>query len=216
MFDALIADAQTFLRALARDNSRDWFLDHKADYDSKLRNPANALLAEITPRLAALSDTPATSKLFRPHRDVRFSKDKTPYKTHLHMMWTIETEARQNPAFFFGIDGDSVTVAAGMMEFTKEVLMDWRKMADLDGAYLQDKIDTAQASGFTPWEPKLKRVPPPYDKDHPHGALLRQKGLVMAGHPEFAGDLAHGLEQSFAALWPICDMLIGVAETPRL
>jgi len=55
MFDTLIQDAQKFLRALARDNTRDWFQSHKSDYDTKLRDPAKALLEDMAPRLSTLS-----------------------------------------------------------------------------------------------------------------------------------------------------------------
>ncbi|MCF2870085.1 TIGR02453 family protein [Octadecabacter sp. G9-8] len=167
MFDTLIKDAQTFLRALAQDNTRDWFLDHKSEYDAKLRDPAKALLDELAPHLSRVTGYPVTTKLFRAHRDVRFSKDKTPYNTHLHMMWGVQTGTRQDPALFFGINPSQVTVATGMMEFSKDVLGDWRKVVDLDGAYVSDKIETAAQHGYAPWEPKLKRVPPPFGKDHP-------------------------------------------------
>ena len=216
MFDTLIPDAQTFVRALARDNTRDWFLAHKTDYDTKLRAPALALLDELTPKLAKLSGCSVTPKLFRANRDVRFSRDKTPYHTHLHMMWTFETGTRQDPAMFFGVDQDNVTVGTGMMEFSKPVLADWRKMVDLDGAYIAGKLKQLTDKGYAPWDPKLKRVPPPFDKDHPHGALLRQKGLVVTGSPALSGDLMADLDMAFTDLWPLSDMLIGVAETPTL
>lgn len=216
MFDTLIKDAQTFLRALAGDNTRDWFHANKADYDAKLRDPANALLDELAPRLSTLTGYRVTTKLFRAHRDVRFSKDKTPYNTHLNMMWGVDTGTRQDPAFFFGINPDQITVASGIMDFSKDVLGDWRKMVDLDGDYVAGKIKAAQTHGFTAWEPKLKRVPAPFSKDHPHGDLLRHKGLVMAAHPDISGDLPSALENAFGQVWPVSDMLIGVAETPTL
>jgi uncharacterized protein (TIGR02453 family) len=216
MFEHLIKDTQTFVRALARDNTRDWFQAHKAEYDTKLRDPAKTLLADMAPRLSQLTGYAVTTKLFRAHRDVRFSKDKTPYNTHLHMMWRIETGTRQDPAFFFGINEYEITVATGMMEFGKDVLGEWRKMAEMDGAYLAGRIEAAQKHGFTPWEPKLKRVPPPFDKDHPYGNLLRHKGLIVAGHPELTGDLLSELDSAFAKIWPVSDMLIGVAETPTI
>lgn len=216
MFDTLIADALKFLRALSRDNSRDWFHAHKADYDVKLRDPAKALLDHMAPKLATLTGYPVTTKLFRANRDVRFSKNKTPYNTHLHMMWGVQTGTRQDPALFFGINTQEVTVATGMMAFSKDVLMDWRKMVDLDGAYIADKILIARAAGFSTWEPELKRVPPPFDKDHTHGELLRHKGLVVAAHPDLSHDLPAKLEAAFEAAWPVSDMLIGIAETPTL
>ena len=216
MFDTLITDAQTFLHALAKDNTRDWFQAHKTDYDTKLRDPAKALLEEISPKLQTLTGCTVTSKLFRANRDVRFSKDKTPYTTHLHMMWSVEAGARQNPVFFFGVNQTEVTVGTGMMEFTKDVLIDWRKMVDLDGDHMATKISSVTDQGYALWDPKLKRVPPPFDKDHPHGTLLRQKGLVATGQLLAQGDLVTPLDAAFKTLWPLSDMLIGVAETPTL
>lgn len=215
-FDTLITDAQKFLAALAVNNTRDWFHANKTIYDSRLRDPAKALLEDMTPRLTKLTGFPVTTKLFRANRDVRFSKDKTPYTTHLHMMWTVQSGARQDPALFFGINTTDVTVATGLFEFNKDVLADWRKMVDLDGDYIAGRIAAAQAQGFDPWPPKLKRVPPPFDKNHPHGTLLRHKGLVMAGQPKLSGSLPDALGAAYSAVWPVSDMLIGVAETPAL
>ncbi len=216
MFDTLIPDAQSFVNELAANNTRDWFLANKARYDSKLKQPALALLDDMSPHLTALSDLPVVSKIFRPQRDVRFSKDKTPYKTHLHMLWRLETGTRQDVVFFFGIDLDKITVGTGMMEFSKDVLTDWRKMADMDGAYLTGKIEAVEAKGYARRAPKLKRVPSEYGKDHPHGDLLRHKGLIVTGNPDPAGDLAAQIKSAFADLWPVADMLIGVAETPTI
>lgn len=216
MFDTLISDAQTFVRALAKDNTRDWFHAHKSDYDTKLRDPAKALLDHMAPRLTTLTSYPITTKLFRIHRDVRFSKDKTPYNTHLHMMWSITSGTRQDPVMFFGINQTDVTVGTGMIEFSKDVLMDWRRMVDLDGGYIAGKINDAAAHGYSTWDPKLKRVPSTFDKDHPYGDLLRHKGLVVTGQLGRTGDLPSQLDAAFTQLWPVADMLIGVAETPAL
>lgn len=216
MFDTFIDDTQAFLKTLALNNKRDWFLEHKAEYDAKLRAPALAILDEMAPRLSTLTGYPVSTKLFRANRDVRFSKDKTPYHTHLYMIWAVETGTRQNPAFYFGTELDTAGVGTGMREFTKEVLMDWRKMADLDGAYLSSKIKMLDDKGYTVRDPILKRVPPPFSKDHPYGDLLRHKGLVAFGNPKFTGDLIAQLEAAFTDLWPLSDMLIGVAETPTL
>lgn len=216
MFETLIDDTKAFVTALAHNNTRDWFQTHKADYDRNLRDPAKTLLDAMVPRLKEMTGCDITTKLFRANRDVRFSKDKTPYNTHLHMMWMVKTETRQDPALFFGINAEKVTVATGMMEFSKDVLMDWRKMVDLDGDYIAGRISDATAKGYSLWEPTLKRVPPPYDKDHTHGTLLRHKGLIIGGAPDLSGDLTTTLGDAFADIWPVSDMLIGVAEPATL
>ena len=216
MYETLIPDAQTFVNELAQNNTRDWFLANKARYDSKLKEPALALLDDIAPHLNALSDLPVVSKIFRPQRDVRFSKDKTPYKTHMHMLWRLETGTRQDVVFFFGINLDTVTVGTGMMEFSKDVLDDWRKMADMDGDYMSGKIKAVEAKGYTKRDPKLKRVPSEYGKDHPHGDLLRHKGLIISGPLDTTGNLPDQINTAFTDLWPVADMLIGVTETPTI
>lgn len=216
MYSTLIRDAQDFVRELAQNNTRDWFHANKARYDARLRDPAKALLSDMVAPLETLTGCRVDPKLFRANRDVRFSKDKAPYNTHLHMMWQVQSGTRQDPAFFFGINATEVTVATGMMAFQKDVLADWRKVVDLDGGYVRGRIDSAAKSGFAPWAPTLKRVPPPFDKEHPHGDLLRHKGLVIAGHPDLSADLTGALGAAFADIWPVSDMLIGVAEAPKL
>ncbi|WP_342078531.1 TIGR02453 family protein [Yoonia sp. SS1-5] len=211
-FASLLPQARAFLTALAANNNRDWWQDNKTDYDTRLKAPALALLEAITPDLRRLTGAPITTKLFRPHRDVRFSKDKTPYNTHLHMMWQVASDAPQNPVFFFGIGLDYVTTGAGMMGFDKPVLTNWRKMVDLDTARIKGTVDALVADGFKFREPALKRVPPPFDKDHPAADLLRMKGCVASRECPGTGELADEIRAAFTALWPLNALLISIAE----
>lgn len=212
MSDTFIQETRGFLAELAQNNNRVWWLAHKAQYDAQLKAPAETLLGQMQPKLADLSDLPVVSKLFRPHRDVRFSKDKTPYKTHLHMMWRVETGARQDCVFFFGIGLDYITAGAGMMGFEKDVLADWRQFLDLDTKRMLGILDGLENAGATFREPALKRVPPPYDKDHPAAKHLRRKGLIAHFELPPDGPLEPQLEKAFHALWPLNALLIQVAE----
>ena len=211
-YDTLIPDARKFLTGLIANNNRDWWLDNKATYDDQLKAPALTLLDDMVEPLAKMTDAQIKPKLFRPHRDVRFSKDKTPYKTHLHMMWRVEADAPQNPVFFFGVGLDYVSAGAGMMGFDKPVLENWRKMLDLDTDRMMGIVDQVETAGFKLREPALKRVPSPYDQDHPAGQLLRMKGCVASGEIGADGDLSDKLTQAFTALWPLNDLLISIAE----
>lgn len=178
-FDPLIADARGFFAELAQNNTRDWFQSQKSRYDAKLKAPALALLEQIAPQLEQRLDQSVKTKLFRAHRDVRFSKDKTPYTLHLHMLWAPQGSGTQ-PAYFFGISGDYVTAGAGLMGFDKAQQSAWRAfIAEREGAGFQSKLDALCASGATLGEPELKRVPSPFDKDHPRGALLRRKSFAL-------------------------------------
>jgi uncharacterized protein (TIGR02453 family) len=187
-FAHLIPDARAFLARLAANNRRDWFADHKEEYDSALKAPALLLLDQVAHDLGRLSGQQLKPKLFRPHRDVRFSKDKTPYHTHLHMLWTIASGTGQipgqtpgqTPGLFLGISPDYVRLGGGIMGFDKAGLTGWRNA--VDGAFgdeMRGMLDTLAAQGFEPPEPELKRVPALFDKDHRHGNLLRRKGLAV-------------------------------------
>ncbi len=80
-----------FLRALAKNNNKDWFTEHKAEYEAQLKAPCLAFIADLAAPLAKISPQfvaspkPVGGSLFRIYRDARFSKDKTPYKTHAGM-----------------------------------------------------------------------------------------------------------------------------------
>jgi len=176
-FARLIPEARAFLTELAANNTRDWFTAHKTRYETELKAPAQLLLDQIAHDLApGLSLKP---KLFRAQRDVRFSKDKTPYHTYLHMLWSTGSDPQGAPGLFFGISPDYVTLGGGVMGFAGASLDRWRKMLDTaDGEALASDLTQLADKGYTLRDPDLKRVPAPYAADHPRADLLRRKGLV--------------------------------------
>lgn len=179
-FAHLVPDARAFLSELAAHNSRDWFTENKARYESTLKAPALLMLDQVAHDLGRQSGQVLKPKLFRPHRDVRFSKDKTPYHTHLHMLWVIESGAGQNPGLFLGIAPDYVRIGGGIMGFEKEMLICWRTAVDgALGDGVQRLLDGLATKGLMPDEPELKRVPAPYEKAHPNAGLLRRKSLTV-------------------------------------
>ncbi|MEO9779174.1 MAG: DUF2461 family protein [Sedimentitalea sp.] len=91
-FARLIPDARAFLGELAANNNRAWFTAHKNRYDSELKTPATLLVDQIAHDIGRDMGLTLTPKLFRPHRDVRFSNDKTPHHTHLHMLWSLDLQ----------------------------------------------------------------------------------------------------------------------------
>ena len=208
----IITTARSFYSQLAANNKKDWWDENRGTYDEVLKPFALSYLDDLAPKISEISETPVKTKLFRPHRDVRFSKDKTPYKTHLHMMWRLETEAPQSPVFFFGIGLDYVTAGAGMMGFEKPVLENWRQFADLDHKRLLPIFDDLTSKGFNFREPALKRVPNAYDKDHPAGMLLRMKGVMASKDIGTPKDLESATMTTFKELWPLAALLIQVAE----
>ena len=213
MTPALISTAQTFYAALSRDNTKAWWDANRATYDDSLKPASLALLDDLAPEIEKMMGCPVTTKLFRPHRDVRFSKDKTPYKPHLHMMWQLQDpDARQSPVYFFGIGADYVTAGAGLMALDKPVLTDWRKFVDLDQSRISKIIAQVTTAGFALRPPALKRVPPPYDKDHGLEQLLRMKGVVASRDIGNTGDTRARLVASFEQLKPLNHLLLQVAS----
>lgn len=211
---SLVPTAQHFYRSLSENNTRDWWQDNRTTYDTILKPGAEALLAQLTEPLSTLAEAPITTKLFRPHRDTRFSKDKSPYNTHLHLMWQIAGDGVQSPVFFFGIGQDYVTAGAGIMGLDKAMLVNWRSFIDLDTARVTGIIDDVTTQGYTLRPPDLKRVPPAYDKDHQAERLLRMKSVVASAELSPATtDVSQALLKAYTDLWPINALLVQISES---
>lgn len=209
-FQTLIPDARAFLAELSDNNNREWFNTHKTRYESALKKPAKLLLDDIATRLEAKLETPITTKLFRANRDIRFSKDKTPYTRHLHMMWSPQGSGTQ-PVYFFGIAEQYVKAGAGLMSFDKPQQTAWRAwVSEREGDMLQTQLDALQNDGVILSKPELKRVPSPFDQDHPRAELLRRKSLVLWSDIEQAStetDLPTALTKAFASFEPTLNEL---------
>lgn len=179
-FQGFSPNALTFLTDLKANNTRDWFAENKKTYEFDVKLPANDFADEMAGQFLSMTGLEHTSKVFRVHRDVRFSKDKTPYNSHLHIGFTPICDAASPPMWFFGVDPDKLTVGCGNMGFDKASLERFRAYVDSSvGAELVDLINKLTKSGFRIGDPELKRVPSPYDKEHPRGDLLRRKGLAV-------------------------------------
>jgi uncharacterized protein (TIGR02453 family) len=143
--------------------------------------------------LARLTGRSLQPKVYRINRDVRFSKDKSPYNTHLHMLWS--TGAEDRPGWFFAVSPEDVSLSTGVMGFTPGGL-DWVRhaIADEPGPWLS-AVAAIRTEGGTlgDWgEPPLKRVPKPWDDAHPAADLLRRKSLILT-LPLDGADLSAGL-----------------------
>jgi uncharacterized protein (TIGR02453 family) len=172
-------DTQAFLRDLRANNDRAWFNANKARYEAAYKAPAEAFVAELRPRLEALAGVPLGGKTFRIHRDVRFSKDKSPYSTHLHIGLQHQRaggEPRRRGGFYVGIDPETLTLGVGAFDFGPADLDRYRKAVadDAWGAELADLLASLEARQY---EPDLKRTPAPYPADHPRAELLKREGL---------------------------------------
>lgn len=211
-YTELIDRANEFFAALARNNTRDWFEPRKAAYVAEIRKPAERLGDRLAGDIARLTGKPHRPKLFRIYRDVRFSRDKTPFNPHLHLMWT--QAAPDAPAWFFGAAPDYLVLGVGLMGPKGAALTRYRALVDSRGTALSDAIAAAAAgvgARISNWGPApLKRVPKPFDPDHPQGDLLRRKALALdADLPADwrAAGLTASVDRVAAALLPVWRIL---------
>jgi uncharacterized protein (TIGR02453 family) len=178
-FAAMVDDAKTFFAELDLNNTKDWFEPRKNHYARTIRQPAELLAELVTDSLSRMTRVGHAGKVYRIHRDVRFSKDKRPYNAHLHILWSSKGTGEGAPAWFFACSPAMLTLNMGVPFLQGEALARYRKMVDSVGDELQEALSEV-GLGFSSWgEEPLKKVPPPFAADHPHGALLRRRSLIL-------------------------------------
>lgn len=167
-----------FLGDLRRNNDRGWFAARKTVFERAVKQPSEMFRDLMVDELARARGQTHTAKIFRIHRDVRFAKDKTPYNTHIHISFFAEPSHGLEPAWFFGLDPDSLSLGVGNFAFDKGGLRGFRdRVGGDDGKDLTILLSRLVGDGARVGEPELKRVPTGFDPDHPRADLLRRKGL---------------------------------------
>jgi uncharacterized protein (TIGR02453 family) len=167
-FAGIPVAALDFYEDLENDNTKSFWTAHKHVYDESVRAPLEALALELEKQYGP-------AKLFRPYRDVRFAKDKTPYKTH-QGVWFGET------SLYLQISAAGLRLAGGYWE-TSSTQVDRLRRAvadDVVGPQLERALAGLRRKGLEVGGEQLTRVPSGYPKDHPRADLLRHKTLTAA------------------------------------
>jgi uncharacterized protein (TIGR02453 family) len=190
-------NAMQFWHELAEEMNRDWFLRNKQRYEAQWVRPMTALLGEVTAKLAKAYSplVLAPPKVMRIHRDVRFSADKAPYKTHIGAVAAIKGRKLGDggpAAMYIHIGKDEDFVGVGTYMFDARQLAKWRKLvAGKQGAEIEKLIGRLRKAGYeVGGHDDYKRVPRGFDPDHPRAALLKLKGLT-ASPPDIPRGLIH-------------------------
>ncbi|NVM97074.1 DUF2461 domain-containing protein [Arthrobacter sp. SDTb3-6] len=206
-FTGIPAAAVGFYAELEEHNNRDWWLSHKDTYDAAVRQPLEALLAGLAPVFGP-------AKLFRPYRDVRFSPDKSPYKTAQGAF----VSSHEGVGFYLQLGADGLLVGGGFHSSSPAHLARFRSAVDapLSGAALAGLADALTEAGFAVEGQRLKTVPRGFPKDHPRAELLKHKTLSaskLLGQPAWL-DTA-GAREEVARHWeqlrPLVDWTIRYA-----
>jgi uncharacterized protein (TIGR02453 family) len=163
--------ALVFYEGLLADNTKAYWTDHKAVYDECVAAPLRALLDELGPEFGE-------AKVFRPYRDVRFSKDKTPYKTQAAALVQDGTDVGQG--LYLALSADGLEVGGGFHHAAPDQVQRLREAVadDPGGAALSDVLEGLRAEGWSVDGEQLVRVPRPWDRDHPRADLLRTKTVT--------------------------------------
>ncbi len=227
-----------FLRALARNNSREWFTDNKTRYELHVRGPALRLigdlaepLQQISPQLMAIAK-PVGGSLFRIHRDTRFAKDKRPYKTHVGMYFAhAATKAMQRgtdagnaamgrldaPGLYLHIEPGASFMGGGIWHPQPATLKRIRDyMISNPVSWKQATRDAKFRKAFELGGEPLSRPPRGYDPEHELIDDLRRKDIVASAALDDAdvlsADLAKRLARQYAVLTPTLDWLCGALD----
>jgi len=185
-FTGFAQQTVTWLKDLKKNNSKDWFSAHRADYDEFVMTPARAFVVAMGQRLQKLSPNiiavPKVNRsIFRINRDTRFSQDKSPYKTHIGIFfWEGIRPKMECPGYYFHLEPPTLTLGVGLYMFPKNLLSVYRNAVvhPEKGAVLADVIkDISRQSDINLGGQHYKRIPAGYDAAHPNTALLRYNGL---------------------------------------
>ena len=205
-----------FFKKLEQNNNREWFEQHKPEFkalETTVKQFGEALKDQLNQH-----DSIDRFKLFRVYRDVRFSKDKTPYKTHFGLTWH-RTKPEYRGGYYLHLKPNDIFLACGFWDPNPADLKRIRQEIDMDADEYRDIIN----------EPNFKRIwgelqgdavktaPKGYAKDHPNIDLLRHKQhIFMVRYTEedvAAADFLDRLDTALQAVRPFVDYMSAVLTT---
>jgi uncharacterized protein (TIGR02453 family) len=171
-FEGFPDEGLVFYEGLEADNTKTYWTRNKAAYDQHVRGPLVALVEELAPEFG-------TAKVFRPYRDVRFSNDKTPYKTHQGAV--IHPEGGCG-AWYVQISADGLRVSGGSWRLESDQVARYRRAVadDVQGPRLEKEVDRLAGAGWSIEGERLIRVPSGHDADAPRVDLLKHKSLYAS------------------------------------
>lgn len=202
---AFTPDLFAFLRELAANNDRDWFNASKARYEEVAKEPALAFIEDMALRLPEDVSPNFVGSLFRIHRDVRFARDKAPYKTHVGIYFKhVQHADMHTPMYYLHLEPGRVFVGAGVWRPDRELLRRIRdRIAGRPDLWHMAAGDPAFAAAFPLAGDTLKRAPAGFPADHPEIEALRRKDFVGL----------HELTEADAVSPAFLDTFVGLAAT---
>ena len=216
-FPGFSRDALSFLRALKRNNRREWFQPRKEKYEALIKLPMMELIGALNTEFARFAPDYITlpeKAMYRIYRDTRFSHDKTPYKTHISAIFPRRTAVkREGAVFYFHFTEKDVLAFGGVYAPDRDELLAYRTLlAERHEEFeeiLRDKRVRRLTSGLQ--GEQLSRVPKGFPCDHPAESLLRRRQWHLGAELDIklltAPRLLPELSRRFAAMVPFVEFL---------
>lgn len=177
-----------FFNDLENNNTREWFEDNRTVFEENVMNPAQeyvmAMGELLNPMCSKIVANPKVDKsIFRIYRDVRFSKDKTPYKTHLGIfLWEGPRKKLGNPGFYMQLDKSKILIAGGLYQLPTELVKPYRDAVSdkKKGSEIAKRIKKIlKNSDYRLGGKHYKRIPRGYNPESSNADLLLHNGLYV-------------------------------------
>jgi uncharacterized protein (TIGR02453 family) len=178
-FDGFGPGVRRWFEGLEADNSRAYFAAHREIYDESVRGQMEALLTELAAEFGG------EVRMFRQNRDIRFSRDKSPYKTNTYGV--IHGSGLAAQGLYASISASGLVAGSGYHVMARDQLERYREAVDADapGRELEKLAAGALRAGLELWSESLATAPRGYPKDHPRIELLRRKSLSLGATRRF-------------------------------
>jgi len=183
-FQGFTPDTLTFLSDLAEHNDRAWFAENRERYDRVLLGPQRDYVDAVGAAFRAIDQrvqaVPSVDRsIYRMNRDLRFARDKSPYKSYADLVLWVGSDRKHSAGYFLRLTPGTVTIGGGMHDLTPEQLARFRSAIDdgLHGQWLVHTLDDLVTQGYEITNPRRKTVPKGYSAQHPRAELLKLEDL---------------------------------------
>jgi uncharacterized protein (TIGR02453 family) len=212
----------TFLDQLAKNNNREWFQEHKEMYEeakTEFESVVNTMIPAISKFDDSVKFLTAKDCMFRFYRDVRFSKDKSPYKTNFGAFMTKGGKKSHGPGYYFHVQSGECFLSGGIWEpepeitkkIRKEIYYNIKEFKDI----LSDKSFRKYYSGIDDWD-KLKTAPKDFPADFPDMDLLKNRSFTtshaLSDKILFSEEIVDYAVKAFKAMYPYNQFLRRAVE----
>ncbi len=229
-FNGFPKECVRFFREIKKNNTKAWFENHRSDFDQHVMEPSREFILAMGSRLRKIApeihaDPRVNKSIFRLFRDTRFSKDKTPYKTHLGLwFWEGEGKRMECSGFYFHLDPPNLMLGVGIYMIPKHIMEECRNSVvhERYGKELSKAIAKARkVPGCEIGREHYKRVPRGFDPDHPNAEFLRYSGFYAGIETKIPNEL-HTPEildfcfTQFKQFLPVHKWLVGVIDRATL